>query len=97
MMFNGNVFANYILVKFHQLTADHVEEVQQLCHRLNPDAELNVKPYAFEILDSYQDTQRTRNLISIGCFASLLITLIGLVCIINGTICMSSTYASQQV
>ena len=79
MMFNGNVFANYILVKFHQLTADHVEEVQQLCHRLDPDAELNVKPYAFEILDSYQDTQRTRNLISIGCFASLLITLIGLI------------------
>ena len=79
MMFNGNVFANYILVKFHQLTADHVEAVQQLCHRLDPDAELNVKPYAFEILDSYQDTQRTRNLISIGCFASLLITLIGLI------------------
>ena len=79
MMFNGNVFANYILVKFHQLSAEHVEAVQQLCHRLDPDAELNVKPYAFEILDSYQDTQRTRNLISIGCFASLLITLIGLI------------------
>ncbi|MBR3531140.1 MAG: ABC transporter permease [Bacteroidaceae bacterium] len=79
MMFNGNVFANYILVKFHQLTADHLEAVQQLCHQLQPDAELNVKPYAFEILDSYQDTQRTRNLISIGCFASLLITLIGLI------------------
>jgi putative ABC transport system permease protein len=78
-MFNGNVFANYILVKFHQLTAEHVETVQQLCHQRDPDAELNVKPYAFEILDSYQDTQRTRNLISIGCFASLLITLIGLI------------------
>jgi putative ABC transport system permease protein len=79
MMFNGNVFANYILVKFHQLSAENIQAVQQLCNRLYPDAELNVKPYAFEILDSYQDTQRTRDLISIGCFASLLITLIGLI------------------
>lgn len=79
MMFNGNVYAKYILVKFHQLTADHIETVQQLCHQLAPDADLNVKPYAFEILDSYRDTQRTRDLISIGCFASLLITLIGLI------------------
>ena len=51
----------------------------QLCDRLYPDADLSVKPYAAELADCYNDTRHTRDMILIGCLASLLITLIGLI------------------
>ena len=79
LMFNGNIYAKYILVRLNSLTPENMAQVQQLCDTLYPDAELLVKRYADELTDSYQDTQRTRDLIMIGCLASLLITLIGLI------------------
>lgn len=79
MVANGNVFTHYILIKLHSITSDNLQTVQQLCDKLYPDAELVVKPYANELVDSYRETQHTRDLIMIGCLASLLITLIGLI------------------
>ncbi|MBR5717112.1 MAG: ABC transporter permease [Bacteroidales bacterium] len=79
MFMNGSLFANYVLLKFNDLTPDNITSVQQLCDRLYPDAEFQVKPYAGELADSYQQTQHTRDLILIGCLAALLITLIGLI------------------
>ena len=38
-----------------------------------------MKLYSDELADSYQETKHTRDLIMIGCLASLLITLIGLI------------------
>ena len=38
-----------------------------------------MKLYSNEMADQYQETQRTRDLVMIGCMASLLITLIGLI------------------
>lgn len=79
MMICGNIYAKYILVRLHALTAENMTAVQQVCDRLYPDAELTVKRYAAELADSYRETQHTRDLILIGCLASLLITLIGLI------------------
>ena len=79
MVVNGNVFTHYIMMKLHGITPENLTAVQQLCDRLYPDAELNVKLYSNEMADQYQETQRTRDLVMIGCLASLLITLIGLI------------------
>ena len=79
MVVNGNVFTHYIMMKLHGITPENLTTVQQLCDRLYPDAELNVKLYSNEMADQYQETQRTRDLVMIGCLASLLITLIGLI------------------
>ena len=79
MMINGNIYAKNILVKLNALTPENILAVQQVCDRLYPDAELNVKRYKDELADRYTQTQQTRDLIMIGCIASLLITLIGLI------------------
>lgn len=79
MMVNGNIYANDILIKLSALTSENLSAVGQLCDSLYPDAELVVKSYATELADSYRETQHTRDLIMIGCLASLLITLIGLI------------------
>ena len=79
MVVNGNVFTHYIMMRLQSITPENITAVQQLCDRLYPDAELNVKLYSNEMADQYQETQRTRDLILIGCLASLLITLIGLI------------------
>ena len=79
MVVNGNVFTHYIMMKLQCVTPENITTVQQLCDRLYPDAELTVKLYSNEMADQYQETQRTRDLVMIGCIASLLITLIGLI------------------
>ena len=79
MVANGNVFTHYIMIKLQSVTPDNLQAVQQVCDRFYPDAELNVKLYSNELADSYQETKHTRDLIMIGCLASLLITLIGLI------------------
>jgi len=79
MMINGNIYANYILVKLNALTPENILAVQQTCDKLYPDAELNVKRYKDELADHYTQTKHTCDLIMIGCLASLLITLIGLI------------------
>ena len=79
MVANGNVFTHYIMVKLQDVTSDNLQTVQQLCDRLYPDADLSVKPYAAELVTCYNDTRHTRDMILIGCLASLLITLIGLI------------------
>jgi len=79
MVVNGNVFTHYIMMKLQSITPENLAAVQQLCDRLYPDAELNVKLYSNEMADQYQETQHTRDLVMIGCIAALLITLIGLI------------------
>jgi putative ABC transport system permease protein len=79
MMINGNTWANYIMIKFNALNAENIMAAQQACERIYPDMEVIVKPYANELIERYMDTQHTRDLIIIGCLASLLITLIGLI------------------
>ena len=79
MMMNGNIYAHYIMLRFHDLNAENIMAVEQVCERLYPDAELSVKVYAHELANRYTETQHTRDLIVIGCLASLLITLIGLI------------------
>ena len=79
MVANGNVFTHYIMVKLQSITPENLQAVQQVCDRLYPNAELQVKLYGNEMADSYQQTKHTRDLIMIGCLASLLIMLIGLI------------------
>ena len=79
MVINGNVLANYILIRFDHLTPENVMKVQELCDSMYPDRDFIVKPYANELASGYTETLRTRNLITIGSIASLLIMLIGLI------------------
>ena len=79
MVANGNVWTHYVLIKFQSVTPENLQAVQKVCDRLYPNAELQVKLYGNELADSYQETKHTRDLIMIGCLASLLITLIGLI------------------
>ena len=79
MVANGNVYTHYIMVKLQDMSSDNLQAVQQLCDRFYPDADLCVKPYAAELATCYNDTRHTRDMILIGCLASLLITLIGLI------------------
>ena len=79
MVANGNVYTHYIMIKLQDMTSDNLQAVQQLCDRFYPDADLCVKPYAAELATCYNDTRHTRDMILIGCLASLLITLIGLI------------------
>ena len=79
MMINGNIYAGKIVVRFTELNAENLTAVQKVCDEFYPDAELTVKRYADELADSYRETHNTRDLLLIGCLASLLITLIGLI------------------
>ena len=79
MVANGNVYTHYIMIKLQDMTSENLQAVQQLCDRFYPDADLYVKPYAAELATCYNDTRHTRDMILIGCLASLLITLIGLI------------------
>ena len=79
MVANGNVYTHYIMIKLQDMTSENLQAVQQLCDRFYPDADLCVKPYAAELATCYNDTRHTRDMILIGCLASLLITLIGLI------------------
>ncbi len=79
MVANGNILTHHIMMKLQDMTSDNLQAVQQLCDRFYPDADLDVKPYAAELASCYNDTRHTRDLILIGCLASLLITLIGLI------------------
>ena len=79
MVANGNVFTHYIMVKLQRITPENLQAVQQVCNRLYPDADLNVKLYSNEMADQYQESRHTRDLIMIGCLASLLIAFIGLI------------------
>ena len=79
MVGNGNVWTHYIMMRLQSITPENLLAVQQLCDKMYPQAELNVKLYKNELADQYAETQRTRDLIMIGCAATLLVTLIGLI------------------
>ena len=79
MVTNGNVWTHFILIRLQSITPENLQSVQQLCDERYPDAELNVKLYKNELADQYTETHNTRDLLLIGCLASLLITLIGLI------------------
>ena len=79
MVLNGTEDAQYILLRFGNLTAEGIEQVQNACNQLYPEDDLVVKTYAAEVAAEYVETLRTRNLISIGCIATLLILLVGLI------------------
>ncbi len=79
MIINGNQAYSHILVRLRSITPENLSALQQFCDGMYPDQELNVKTYSSELADSYITTLRTRNLIAIGCFATLLIMLVGLI------------------
>lgn len=79
MVINGNTFAHYILVRFCELNAENIMKVQEVCNRHHPKEDLTVKAYANELAGEYVEILRTKNLITIGCVATLLIMLIGLI------------------
>lgn len=79
MIINGNYYCNHIVVKLQSVTPENLSALQRFCDKMYPDQELVVKTYSGELADSYVTTLRTRNLIAIGCMATLLITLIGLI------------------
>ena len=49
MVINGNVLANYILIRFDHLTPENVMKVQELCDSMYADRDFIVKPCANEL------------------------------------------------
>lgn len=79
MMMNGNLLGSYILVKLNSMTPGNIAALQQMCNKMYPDQDLQVLTYASALAGNYAYTLRIRNLMTIGCVATLLITLVGLI------------------
>lgn len=80
---NGSRICNYCLVKLQAMTPENLSAVQNKIDQLYPENEMQVNMYSSEIQESYVMTLRIRNLITIGCIATFILTLIGLIGYIN--------------
>ena len=76
---NGSRWTNYAIFKLQSLSAENIIRLQNLCDRLYPEDEMNIIPYSEKIVGICEDVQHMRDLITIGCIATFLITLIGLI------------------
>ena len=76
---NGSRWTSFAVFKLQSLTAENIIELQRLCDRLYPDDEMTIMPYSELVHNGYDETQHMRDLIIIGCIATFLITLIGLI------------------
>lgn len=78
IMFSTATPANYMHIKFHQLTAESMKAVEDLLVRLLPDKDIQLYSYEAELLNRYSDSKRFRDQVLIGGLITLIICLIGL-------------------
>ncbi|MDH6342077.1 putative ABC transport system permease protein [Parabacteroides sp. PFB2-12] len=78
IMFSATTPANYMQIKFHQLTAESMKAVEDLLVRLLPDKDIQLYSYEAELLNRYSDSKRFRDQVLIGGLITLIICLIGL-------------------
>lgn len=86
MMFYSDPYGNYInyfLLKFHDLTADNMQAVQQRLQRLYPDETIIVDSYARQLNTYYDDVKHFRSAVMTAGICALFIALMGLIGYVN--------------
>lgn len=83
MMINGYGWSNTIHIRLNEITADNMNAIRQKANELFPGQNLTVDDLSMSMGLFYESIEHTRDLIIIGCIATLLITLIGLIGYIN--------------
>ena len=86
MMFYSDPYGsyiNYFLLKFHDLTADNMQAVQQRLQRLYPDETIIVDSYARQLNTYYDDVKHFRSAVMTAGICALLIALMGLIGYVN--------------
>lgn len=86
MMFYSDPYGSYIsyfLLKFHDLTADNMQAVQQRLQRLYPDETIIVDSYARQLNTYYDDVKHFRSAVMTAGICALLIALMGLIGYVN--------------
>lgn len=78
-MFNYGTNSEYIIVRLTSVSAENMDILRNKALQLSNGALTHVYTYKSTIISSYNDTRRTRDLIIIGCFATLIITMVGLI------------------
>ena len=76
-------FINYLLLKFHDLTADNMQAVQQRLARLYPSKTIIVDSYKRQLDTWYDGVKNFRSAVMIAGLCALLIALLGLIGYIN--------------
>lgn len=86
MMFHSDPYGSYIsyfLLKFHDLTADNMQAVQQRLQRLYPDETIIVDSYARQLDTWYDSVKHFRSAVMTAGICALLIALMGLIGYVN--------------
>lgn len=86
MMFYSDPYGSYIsyfLLKFHDLTADNMQAVQQRLQRLYPDETIIVDSYARQLNAYYDSVKHFRSAVMTAGICALLIALLGLIGYVN--------------
>lgn len=86
MMFYSDpygVYVNYLLLKFHDLTADNMQAVQRRLARLYPGKTVIVDSYKRQLDTWYDGVKNFRSAVMIAGLCALLIALLGLIGYIN--------------
>lgn len=86
MMFYSDPYGsyiNYFLLKFHDLTADNMQAVQQRLQQLYPDETIIVDSYARQLNTYYDSVKHFRSAVMTAGICALLIALLGLIGYVN--------------
>lgn len=78
-----NVYISYFLLKFHDLTADNMQAVQQRLQRLYPGKTIIVDSYQRQLNTWYDGVKNFRSAVMIAGVCALLIALLGLIGYVN--------------
>jgi putative ABC transport system permease protein len=78
VMFYSDRPGQYLMIKFHKLTPEIIQEVSALLTELLPDKHIEVYSYAAQLKDRYADSEKFRDSALAGGLVTLLICLAGL-------------------
>lgn len=82
LFYNSHANRN-IVIKFHQLTAEHMANVHEVIQNFIPDKDFALASYSVSMTNLYDDSRLFRNSVMWGGIVTLIITLIGLIGYIN--------------
>lgn len=78
LLFYSHEPSDYLAVKFHRLTSEGLQHLQETITNVFPDREIPVNVFSTEITNRYKDSRQFRDSVMIGGIITLLISLIGL-------------------
>lgn len=79
LFYSPKIMWGYYLIKFHQITPEAIQRVEQTLQTIAPDKEIHAYSYKNELLATYENIKNFRDAVSIGGGVILIIVFIGLV------------------